>query len=145
MKKNGKLTVGILAEKTGCNAETVRYYEKTGMMPEPSRSAGGHRLYTSDHIKRLLFIRRCRELGFNIERVKDMLRFIDEPNHACCEVRAKTVAHIEDIQRKIADLSRLAAALQSMQAHCQDGSQSAKDCPIIEALYDTEGGAWPGH
>lgn len=133
--KNRKITVGVLAAETDCNVETVRYYEKSGLMPEPSRSEGGHRLYTLDHIKRLTFIRKCRELGFSIEQVKNMLRFIDEPGHACSEVKLMTLQHAKEIQQKIEDLKRLEKALNSMAEQCAREEYTAEQCPIIDALY----------
>lgn len=136
MNAGKKITVGILASETGCNIETVRYYEKSGLMPEPSRSEGGHRLYTFDHVKRLTFIRRCRELGFNIVQVKGLLKLIDEPGHGCGEVKAQALAHIEEIQEKIEDLRRLEKVLQSMSEQCHEDEYSAQNCPIIESLYN---------
>jgi MerR family transcriptional regulator, mercuric resistance operon regulatory protein len=136
MSSTNKITMGILAKKTGCNVETVRYYEKTGLMPEPPRSEGGHRLYTFEHVKRLAFIRRCRELGFSIEEVKNLLGFIDEPGHTCGEVKAMTMQHAKEIRQKIKDLTRLEKALKSMAGKCDGEKYSADQCPIIDLLYE---------
>jgi len=135
MSSANKITMGILANKTGCNVETIRYYEKTGIMPEPPRSEGGHRLYSLEHVKRLTFIRRCRELDFSIEQVKDMLNFIDDENHTCGEVRAMTLHHVKQIRQKIKDLTRLEKALKLMAGKCGSEQSSAKSCPIIDVLY----------
>lgn len=136
MNMGKKITVGILASETGCNVETVRYYEKSGLMPEPPRSGGGHRLYSFDHVKRLTFIRRCRELGFSIKQVKKLLALIDEPGHGCGEVKAQALAHVVEIQEKIEDLRRLEKVLQSMSEQCREDEFSAQNCPIIESLYN---------
>lgn len=135
MKTAKKITVGILASETGCNIETVRYYEKSGLMPEPSRSEGGHRLYSFDHVKRLTFIRRCRELGFSVKQVNGLLKMVDEPGHCCGEVKEKALAHAGEIQEKIEDLRQLEKVLLSMSEQCHADEYSAKDCPIIESLY----------
>jgi MerR family mercuric resistance operon transcriptional regulator len=105
-------------------------------MPEPPRSAGGHRLYALDHVKRLTFIRRCRELGFSIEEVKEMLSFIDEPGHACSEVKSMTLQHAKKIKQKIKDLTRLEKALKSMAGKCEGEKYSVEQCPIIDVLYE---------
>jgi MerR family mercuric resistance operon transcriptional regulator len=71
------MTIGPLSEKTGCNIETIRYYERIGMMPKPPRTAGGHRVYREEHLKRLTFIRRSRELGFTLDQVRNLLLLVD--------------------------------------------------------------------
>ena len=130
--------MGVLASEAGCKVETVRYYEKIGLMPEPSRSEGGHRLYALDHVKRMIFIRKCRKLGFSIEQVKNMLRFIDEPNHACGEVKAMAMQQAAEVKQKIKELKRLESALYSMADQCVEEKSSAKGCPIIDALFKPE-------
>jgi len=135
MSAANKITMGVIATKTGCNVETVRYYEKINLMPEPARSQGGHRLYTEDHIKRLTFIRRCRDLGFSIEQVKKLLVFTDEPEHSCGEVRAMTLLHAKDIRKKIKDLTRLEKSLKSIMGKCEGEKLSVENCPIIDMLF----------
>lgn len=131
-------SVGQLAGLSGCKVETVRYYEKTDLMPEPPRTEGGHRLYSLDHVKRLKFIRRSRELGFTIEQIRELLTFIDEPDHHCGEVKAMAMTKVRDVQKKIEDLQRLKKALNDMAAQCRGGQYSINDCPIIEAMYIAE-------
>ena len=131
-------TIGKLAKQTHCKVETVHYYEKTGLMPEPARTEGGHRLYGLSHIKRLNFIRRSRELGFSIAHIKELLIFIDEPNHHCGEVKAMAVLQAEEVQRKINDLQRLKLALDTMLSRCGGHEDSIDDCAIIDALYVKE-------
>jgi MerR family mercuric resistance operon transcriptional regulator len=128
-------SIGQLAKQAGCKVETVHYYEKTGLMPEPPRTEGGHRIYALTDVKRLNFIRRSRELGFSIEKIKQLLRFIDEPNHYCGEVKAMAMQQAREVQQKIEDLQRLKEALNTMVTQCKGEGYSVDNCPIIEALY----------
>ena len=128
-------SVGDLATACGCKAETIRYYEKTRIMPKPPRTMGGHRVYSLDHLKRLVFIRRSRDLGFTIEQISKLLRFIDEPDHTCGEVKAMATLHARSVQEKINDLQRLQKALNDMSARCKGRNYKVEDCPIIDALF----------
>ena len=128
-------SIGQLAEKANCKVETVHYYEKTGLMPEPPRTGGGHRSYDINHVKRLNYIRRSRELGFSIEQIKDLLRFIDEPNHYCGEIKSMAMLQARDVQQKINDLEKLKIALNEMVRQCRGNNLSLDNCPIIDALY----------
>ncbi len=132
------IPIGQLAKQANCKVETVHYYEKTGLMPKPARSEGGHRLYNLSHVKRLNYIRRSRELGFSIDKIKHLLQFIDEPNHYCGEVKAVALQHGREIQQKIDDLKRLKQALNEMVSQCEDSQNSIDDCPIIDALFVAE-------
>ena len=130
-----QFSVGEVAKRAGCKVETVHYYEKTGLMPDPPRTEGGHRLYALMHVKRLNFIRRSRELGFSIEQIKELLKFIDEPDHYCGEVKAMATLQARAVQQKINDLERLKKALNKMVSQCKGSRYSIDDCPIIDALY----------
>lgn len=130
-----QFSIGQLARQVKCKVETVHYYEKSGLMPEPPRTEGGHRIYALSHIKRLNFIRRCRELGFSIKQIKELLRFIDEPDHYCGEVKAMAMLQAREVQQKIDDLNRLKFALNEMVGRCKGSGYSIDDCPIIDALY----------
>lgn len=130
-----QFSIGQLATQAGCKVETVHYYEKTGLMPDPPRTEGGHRIYTFSNIKRLNFIRRSRELGFSIKQIKELLKFIDEPDHYCGEVKTMAVVHTQAIQQKIDDLERLKQALNKMLSQCKGSENPIDDCPIIDALY----------
>ena len=130
-----EFSIGQLAKQAKCKVETVHYYEKSGIMPEPPRTEGGHRVYALTHVKRLNFIRRCRELGFSIEQIKELLKLIDEPGHYCGEVKAMAMLQSRDIQQKIDDLQRLQVGLNEMVRHCKGADYSIEDCPIVEALY----------
>ncbi len=128
-------SIGQLAKLAACKVETIHYYEKTGLMPEPPRTEGGHRSYALQHVKRLNFIRRSRELGFTIEQIRKLLRFIDEPDHYCGEIKAMAMQQAREVQQKINDLERLKEGLNLMVAQCKGQGYSVDDCPIIEALY----------
>ncbi len=130
-------SIGSLSQRTGCNIETIRYYERIGLMPEPPRTAGGHRSYGKSHERRLGFIRRCRELGFSIEEIRVLLGLVDGGDYTCGEVKAVADRHLDDVRRKIADLKKLERTLKDVGAAC-DGGQ-VPECPIIDALYPNTG------
>ena len=128
------LTIGKLAEATGVNLETVRYYERIGLMPRPARTGGGYRSYEPNHVSRLNFIRRSRELGFTLDEVRGLLRLVDGHRYTCAQIHDITVRHAEDIRRKITDLRRLERVLTGMAAQCVGGQ--VPQCPIVDALFD---------
>lgn len=126
-----ELTIGALSEGTGVNIETIRYYERIGLLPAPPRSQGGHRLYGGGHRKRLAFVRRARELGFTIDEIRNLLGLV-EGGYTCGEVRDAALAHLKDVRSKIADLRRMERTLAETAARCEGGA--APECPIIEVL-----------
>ena len=128
-----RITRGVLAQQSAVNSETIRYYEKIGLMPHPMRSQGGHRLYNDDHLKRLVFIRRCRELGFSLEEIKNLFGLVDTGEYSCDEVKLRTETHLKDIQQKVCDLKKMEGLLKDLVAECRNGKHSS--CPIVEALY----------
>ena len=101
------MTRGEIARHAGCNIETVRYYEKIGLMSDPPRTAGGHRIYGTEHAKRLAFILRGRALGFSIEELRGFLDLVDGGAVTCAEVKSRTLQHLDDVQSKLSDLKRL--------------------------------------
>ena len=128
-----RLTIGSLAHRAGSNVETVRYYERIGLLPEPPRSAGGHRLYGEEHARRLTFIRRSRELGFAVDDVRCLLAICDSGDYTCAEVKETTLRHRAAVRRKIADLRRLDGMLSAVAARC--AGDVGQDCPILDALF----------
>lgn len=122
-----------LARRTGCNLESVRYYEKVGVLPEPPRTAGGYRSYDAMHERRLRFVLRARELGFSLDEIRELLRLVDERDQPCAEARAIAAAHLDDVQAKIADLKRMERVLKNVVAQCADGT--LPECPLIETLF----------
>lgn len=130
---HGDFSIGVLSSQTGCNIETIRYYEKVGLMPAPPRSAGGHRIYGDGHTKRLRFIRRSRELGFSLDEIQALLNLADDAGYDCGTVRSITLKHLDDVRSKIRDLRRLERSLKTISSECEGGI--APQCPIIESLY----------
>ncbi|WP_034491960.1 MerR family transcriptional regulator [Afifella pfennigii] len=127
-----ELSIGALAAATDTKVVTIRYYEKIGLLPAPPRSAGNYRLYRQSHLDRLRFIRRCRALGFTLEEVRELLELSAETERDCGKVDQLVSAHLVDVQRKIADLEKLAAELRRIHASCRGGTVG--ECRIIEAL-----------
>jgi MerR family transcriptional regulator, mercuric resistance operon regulatory protein len=132
MHTNPRLTIGALSEQTEVNIETIRYYERIGILPNPPRSAGGHRLYADEHTRRLVFIRRSRELGFSLEQVRELLGLSSGRRMVCAKVKTITEQHLADIRRRVRDLQRLERVLSAMAAQCR--GDEFTDCPILEAL-----------
>ncbi|APH70603.1 MAG: helix-turn-helix domain-containing protein [Reyranella sp.] len=121
-----------LARRTGCNLETIRYYEKIGMMPAPPRTASGYRVYDERHVARLRFILRGRELGFSIEELRGLLALVDGGTQTCSEVKERTERHLAEVRTKIADLKRIEKVLATTAAQCS--GEQVPECPVLEAL-----------
>ena len=121
-----------LARRTGCNLETIRYYEKIKMIPDPPRTASGYRVYDDSHVSRLHFILRARELGFSIEHIRGLLDLVDGGTQTCAEVKERTERHLADVRAKIADLKRIEKVLAATAAQCS--GEDVPDCPVLEAL-----------
>ncbi len=136
MKRAKGLSIGTLSKHTGVNIETIRYYERIGVMPAPARSVGGFRRYREDHLKRLNFIRRGRELGFSLSDLRTLLRLVDGHAYTCAQVRALTLEHLAEIRRKITDLRRLDRVMSEMAAQCT--GRRVPECPIIDALFASQ-------
>ncbi|MDE4099708.1 MerR family transcriptional regulator [Phaeobacter gallaeciensis] len=128
------LTRGELARATGCNLETIRYYEKIGIIPNPPRTAAGHRIYGQTYVQRLHFILRARELGFAIDEIKGLLSLVDGGTQTCGEVKAVTELHLVDVRKKIADLRRIEQVLDTTAAQCS--GEDIPDCPVLDALFE---------
>jgi Cu(I)-responsive transcriptional regulator len=126
------MKIGDLARSTGTKVETVRYYEKIGLLPPPARTAGNYRDYRSDHLARLSFVRRARALGFTLEAVRDLLALSDDETQSCDAVDAIARLHLGEIERKIGDLSSLRGELERVVKSCRNGTVA--ECKIIETL-----------
>lgn len=124
--------IGALSEATGVNIETIRYYEKIGLIPAPPRTEGRHRVYEEIHLKRLTFIRRGRELGFSLDQIRDLLGLVRGHDLTCAEVKAMTEEHVADIRRKVKDLKKLEHVLKELAERCH--GRKVPECPILEAL-----------
>lgn len=124
-------TIGRISDQTGVSVETIRYYEKKGLLPLPPRTAGGHRIYDVTSLARLQFIRRSRDLGFSLEDTRSLLAMADG-GFSCKQVHSLTIGHLHDVQHKIRDLKRLEKTLKRVADECSQGN--TPDCPVIEAL-----------
>jgi DNA-binding transcriptional MerR regulator len=125
-------SIGDLARATDTKVETIRFYEKSGLLPAPPRTAGNYRAYSAEHLGRLSFIRRARDLGFSMEQVATLLALVDRKDQSCEAVDIVARAHLAEIDRKLRDLRALRKELATMIANCDHGTIA--DCRIIEAL-----------
>ena len=130
-----RLTIGKLAEAGGVGIDTVRFYERTGLIRKPGRSAAGYRLYAAEEIRRLRFIRRAKGLGFSLEEIAELLRLNDGKGTRAA-VRALARQRLDEIGRKLRELQALQHSLQTLVQHC-DGEGGLSGCPIIEAVLET--------
>lgn len=126
------LTIGVLADLTGTNVETIRYYERLGLLAAPARTAGNYRSYEPSDVGRLSFIRRARDLGFSLDQVRELLDLADQTDRSCESVDALAREHLTAVEHKIADLKGLRRELASLISQCSHGTIA--ECRILEAL-----------
>jgi len=131
------LKIGELAAETGIPVETIRYYEREGLLPEPKRSGSNYRLYGNTHVERLKFIRDCRLLDMSLEETRRLLRFRDAPDEDCGEVGMLLEEHIAHVTERIQELKSLEKQLKSLRNLCMK-NQAAKDCGILRSLGTSE-------
>jgi Cd(II)/Pb(II)-responsive transcriptional regulator len=129
------MRIGELGKLTGCQPETIRFYEQKGLLPPPVRSEANYRLYDATHAERLHFIRRCRALGMSLNEVQILLDFHDQPDRPCCGVNELVDQHIGQIDRQIAELITLRAELSQLRATC-DSTRPAASCEILKQLSE---------
>ena len=127
------MSIGDLAKATGVKVVTIRYYEQIGVLPAVKRTSGNYRNYGTDHVRRLRFVRRCRDLGFSLDQVRDLLRLSVENGPSCAEVCDMAERQRKAVEDKIRDLKRLASELRRITASC-NGRRAMAECRIIEAL-----------
>lgn len=125
------IAIGELSQRTGCNIETIRYYERIGLIPAPPRR-GRYRSYGPEDVGRLGFIRRARELGFTLDEVRALLRLAADGQASCANARELAAAHLDDVRTRIADLKRMECILAGTVRACDAGSGTG--CPLIAAL-----------
>jgi MerR family mercuric resistance operon transcriptional regulator len=131
------LTIGQVARQAGIGVETVRFYERQGLLEEPARRESGYRQYPEDVVARLRFIKRAKELGFSLKEIKELLALRVDPTTTCREVKERAEAKITDIEGKIASLLRMKKALVKLTATCR-GKGPTSECPILDALDKEE-------
>jgi len=127
------LTIGRLAKEAGLRIETVRFYEREGLIEPPPRTDSNYRMYPEEEITRLKFIKRAKNLGFTLHEIKDLMALRHDPHATKADVKKRTLAKIEDVTRKILDLTRIKEALMHLSSAC-DGHGPLDQCPILEAL-----------
>ena len=130
------ISIGLLARQAGCSVPTIRYYEEIGLLQAVQRTEGGRRVYGAATVRRLSFIRRCRDFGFSIEQVRELVGLVDEPSRPCVEVREVAAKHLVQVREKLAELQALerhmSAFVESCDTACAGGA--AVDCTILEDL-----------
>lgn len=129
----GSLTIGKLAKKAQVNVETIRYYERRGLISRPPRPLSGYRQYPDEAVKRIFFIKRAKELGFSLKEIGDLLSLRVDPNTSCSDIKSRTETKIEAIVDKIKSLQRMKKALEDVSKACS-GRGPITECPILEAL-----------
>lgn len=130
--KSEALSIGQLALRTGVAPDTVRYYERLGLLPRAPRSAGRHRYFGASHVQRLRFIRRARALGFSLESVGSLLSLADPGRRSCASVRRLALEHLDDVRARLSELQRLEAALADTVANCT--GDAAPACAVLTML-----------
>lgn len=128
------MRIGQLAQTCNCSPETIRYYEKIGLLPPATRAANGYRFYDSSHRKWLDFILRSKALGFRQKEVRRLTDLANAPRSACQDVHALIVDHLTDVQARLRELNQLRASLLKLEAKCHDGT--LHECPVIDELME---------
>jgi DNA-binding transcriptional MerR regulator len=136
-------SIGAVAGLSGCTVPTIRYYEEIGLLPPAARTDGGQRQYGDAALRRLTFIRRCRDFGFSIEQVRELVGLVDQPDRPCTEVRDIAAVHLAQVRRKLDELKALEASLGAFVSSCDSACAggAAVDCTILEDLAQPSGGA----
>ena len=128
-----EFTIGSLARQANVNIETIRFYERKGLMPNPQRTPAGFRVYSQKDLQRLNFILMAKKHGFTLKEIKELLDLRVNPNSTCDDVRKKAEIKIKLIEQKLQELRRMKKALKTLMASCH-GSNPAGECPILEAF-----------
>lgn len=133
---NTRLSIGFVARQTGCTVPTIRYYEEIGLLPPTGRSEAGQRQFDEKTIRRLAFIRRCRDFGFSIEQVRELVGLVNESDRPCTEVRDIATTRLAEVRRKLNELKALEASLCAFVCSCESACVGgpAVDCTILEDL-----------
>jgi DNA-binding transcriptional MerR regulator len=125
--------IGDLANQTGVKVVTIRYYEQAGLLPVCERTSGNYRVYVQEHLQRLKFVRRCRELGFSLGQIRDLLLLSASQSPTCADVCGVAADHLKEVESKITDLRRLASELRRIGSSC-NGKRSSADCRLMASL-----------
>ncbi|MFO7527515.1 MAG: Cd(II)/Pb(II)-responsive transcriptional regulator [Marinobacter sp.] len=127
------MRIGAIAKQASIPVETVRYYEKIGLLPEPVRDANGYRSYRQAHLDRLLFIKRCRNLDMAQDEIRELIRLAEQPEADCSDVDALLARHLDHVRERLKELASLEQTLEKLQAACSDGG-TVSECGILGGL-----------
>ncbi|MEO7725966.1 MAG: MerR family DNA-binding protein [Burkholderiales bacterium] len=133
MRSPQSLTIGKVADQGGVNVQTIRYYERRGLLPKPARTAAGYRKYSDDAVRRLRFIRQAQALGFSLIEIEELLSLRMQPGTTCGDIRQHARQKMAAVDNKITELQRIKDALCALAMACQ-GKGPTSECPILEAL-----------
>ena len=133
MRNPQLLTIGKVADRGGVRVQTIRYYERRGLLPKPARTASGYRKYSDEAVRRLQFIRRAQALGFSLGEIEELLSLRMQPGTTCGDIRKRARQKIATVNDKIEELQRIRDALGKLAAACK-GQGPTSECPILEAL-----------
>lgn len=132
------MKIGDLATRTGTQVETIRYYEREGLLPEPARTAANYRIYDDMHVERLAFIRRCRSLDMALDEIRVLLGLKDSPSESCDEANRVLDEHLGHVMQRIEELLALKTQLLSLRSQCSEANIAA-DCGILKELSHGDG------
>lgn len=129
-----RLTIGQLARRGGVHLETIRYYERRGLLPKPPRSLSGHRTFSKAAVRRVRFIKRAQAIGFSLQEIRELLSLRATPEAQCVDVRTRAEAKLAEVEEKIRSLMAIRQALTRLITECSARRRSLTDCPILDAL-----------
>lgn len=132
------MTIGNVAKRAGVGVETLRFYEREGLIDEPPRRASGYRQYPTDTVDRVRFIRHAKDLGFSLKEIKELMALRIAPGATCAQVKERAEVKLEDIEKKIRSLQRMKRVLQQLMSAC-GAKGPASECPVLDALEDGKG------
>jgi Hg(II)-responsive transcriptional regulator len=128
------MTIGVLAKLSKVTVETVKFYEKEGVLPKPVKPSGGFRKYPEDYVSRINFVKRSQELGFTLREIKELLKLKVDKKATCNVVMKKTEGKITEVDKKIKDLQQMKKSLSKIRECCSDSSKTLEECPIFECF-----------
>lgn len=134
--KTRTMSIGVLAQQTGCTDPTIRYYEEIGLLPQSLRTDAGRRTYDSGVVSRLTFVRRCRDFGFSIEQMQELVGLSDDPARPCSELRDIAAVHLSRLREKLTELKALEKSMAAFVRSCETAfaGGAVLDCTILDEL-----------
>lgn len=140
MRRSNDIRIGSLAAQSNCSVPTIRYYEEIGLLPKAARGESGQRAYGASDLHRLVIIRRCRDFGFSIEKIRALLDLITKPERDCISVRDLAAAHLLDVRKKLRELRELERALKAIVDSCNESCLGGPvgECVIFEDMASAQ-------